>query len=266
MKERPYVGVTGLSSRLEVAKTLYKGFSQTNLSIESERIPMIGFLVSLKTLNRLPTENLRYPNIKILRELWQESKYFAFNTVHYNTQETKALSEQVITIFAQGIYDRDYLQGLQFNMKWPDRHELLKVKRVMPDLKIIISVFGGILKESTPQEVAQKIESYGLLVDYLLLDPSGGHGKTFEAKEVVPYFQSLRDKFPNLALGVAGGFTGENVGSRVRELILELGITDFSIDAEGGLRDKVSPKYGDDLFNLEKTVSYIKAADQAFIR
>ena len=37
---------------------------------------------------------------------------------------------------------------------------------------------------------------------------------------------------------------------------------DFCIDAEGGLRDKLSSDYGDDLINLEKVKGYIQSASR----
>ncbi len=67
---------------------------------------------------------------------------------------------------------------------------------------------------------------------------------------------------PDVTVGFAGGFNGENVEGRLRELVLALFHEDFCIDAEGGLRDKLTGAYGDDLLNRGKVRSYLQEASR----
>ncbi len=65
-------------------------------------------------------------------------------------------------------------------------------------------------------------------------------------------------------MGFGGGFTGENIIPRSSELVKEIGNNGFSLDAEGGLRDKLSEDYGNDLYNPEKVRHYIQQAAKVF--
>ena len=53
---------------------------------------------------------------------------------------------------------------------------------------------------------------------------------------------------------------GSNVKTNCHDLINKCRDFSFSIDAEGGLRDKLSEKYGDDLLNMNKVREYIQSA------
>lgn len=66
MVSKPYVGVTGLTTREEVESTI-REFEQAGYTLNSGHLPMIGFLVSQKTLHGEPTSNRRYPKIEDLK-------------------------------------------------------------------------------------------------------------------------------------------------------------------------------------------------------
>ena len=55
--EKSYIGITGPINNKEV-NDIIREFSYAKYSESSKHIPMLGFLVSYKTLNNLPTKNI----------------------------------------------------------------------------------------------------------------------------------------------------------------------------------------------------------------
>ena len=45
----------------------------------------------------------------------------------------------------------------------------------------------------------------------------------------------------------------------LKEILQQIGESDFCIDAEGGLRDKITSAYGDDLLNIDKVRGYLQS-------
>src|SRR3989344_2655215 len=101
MNARPYVGVTGAVSRKEV-REICTEFSKVGYSDKSQHIPMLGFLVSYKTLNR-EAGNRRYPHMASLLSLLEVANEDVLTMIHYNSKEMPTLYEQVARIF-DGMY------------------------------------------------------------------------------------------------------------------------------------------------------------------
>lgn len=262
MVEKPYIGVTGATTREEVnhlVRVFYEKGRQT-----TEHQPMIGFLVSYKTLNGQETLNRRYPRFESIPSLLKEDHFDSFTTIHYNSKELTSLADQVKKIFKEQIYEENLCRGIQLNIPWPPIEELTKIKRELPDLKIIMQLSHSCLDES-PVEVATKVKNYGELIDYVLIDPSGGKGKSFEIAKIKPYYNEIKSYNPELIIGFAGGFTGENAFGRIKEIISLTGEKNFSIDAESGLRDQITTDYGNDVYNKGKVENYIKETRRAFL-
>lgn len=264
MPERPYIGVTGPVASQEVGH-LVTTFKSNGISLETDHQPMIGFLVSYKTLNGQEVTNRRYPAFRSISSLLEATGLYAFNTIHYNSRELSDLGDQIKAIFTGQLYDDKLCRGLQLNIPWPPIDEIVSAKRALPDLKIIMQLSQRSLEGKSPREVAELLAGYGTLIDYALIDLSGGRAAVFQPEDSLPYYLAAREQLPNLAVGLAGGFTGENVAERCKRIIEVIGTRDFSIDAEGGLRDKVTEQYGDDIYNPEKVESYIKAAGEVLI-
>jgi hypothetical protein len=264
MIERPYIGVTGATTTGEF-EHLVSSFRTNGITKETVHQPMIGILVSQKTLNGQEVSNRRYPHFRDIATLLTATETYSFNAIHYNSRQMDDLSDQIKGVFVGGIYEDGLCKGLQLNIPWPPVGELISVKRALPDLKIIMQLSEKSLEGLTPEETAKLVGKYGDLVDYALIDLSGGRGTVFQPQEVVPYYLELRENLPNLSVGFAGGFTGENVEERCRQITDLVGTMSFSIDAEGGLRDKVTDEYGDDIYNPEKVAVYIKAAGEVLI-
>ncbi len=258
MNGKPYVGVTG-PTKVEEVEAIVGGFDNSNYSMTSLHIPMIGFLASYKTLNREPTQNRRYPKITELSELINVAHKKTFTMIHYNSREQQTLAEQLEKLF-DGIYQDNLCRAVQLNIVYPDLYQLEVIKKRMPDLQIVFQASRRVLEENSLETISQKIKKYESFIDYVLIDPSGGKGKEFDLEKSVQVYGELKEKIPKATIGFAGGFIGENVIPRVTTLMKTIHNSDFCIDAEGGLRDKISDVYGDDLFNAKKVGKYIGAA------
>lgn len=268
--ERPYIGVTGAAT-VQETRHLVKAFEENGLSSGTSHLPMAGFLVSFKTLNGLQVLNRRYPPFGSLISLLEATEGYPFNTIHYNTSQTSDLKDQILRIFAGPVYQQGLCRGLQLNITWPPVSEIESIKGSLPDLKVIMqlskkSMRGFDEEMLEPEQLAEKLIPYSQFIDYVLIDPSGGRGQPFYDTDILPYYFTLRQQFPGLSVGFAGGFTGVNVAKRCGMIIGQIGTENFSIDAEGGLRDKLTSRYGDDLYNPYKVENYIKGATRVFLK
>ena len=262
MTLKTYIGITGPTSKQEVNLILNE-FQKTGFTLNSQHIPMLGFLVSYKTLNNIPTENKRYPLFKNLHPLLEQANNQIFTTIHYNTKDKDNLVNEVSRVF-DGIYQDNLCRGIQLNIVWPSIKAVEQIKNKFPDMKIIFQANHKGLSSGNPSEVASEIKQYHKSIDYILIDPSAGKGQEFDIDNSVEIYQRLRDQIPNLSIGFAGGFKGENIESRLQTISNKIQTQDFSIDAEGGLRDKLSSAYGDDLLNVQKVRNYLQNASKVF--
>lgn len=263
MKENPYIGITGPTTRQEVDHIL-DTFEANGFNREQGHEPMIGFLVALKSLKENSMANRRYPDFSNLPSLLEATGGYTFNTIHYNSRELSTLGDQLVGVFSQGVYEEDLSRAVQVNIPWPPIAELRRAKAKLPDLKFIIQLSCSALRDRSPREVADLLATYGELANYTLIDPSGGQGIPFEPETVLPYYEAIKDKLPDLTVGLAGGFSGENVVERVNQIVGLIGTDQFSIDAEGALRDKVTDTFGDDIYNPKKVELFVAEAAQVF--
>jgi len=145
------------------------------------------------------------------------------------------------------------LYGLQLNIPWPRVEEIEKIKENYPELKIIFQASKDVLNSGSTSLVIERISDYKSLIDYVLIDPSGGNSLDFNEKFSCNFYKELLKKMPKLKIGFAGGLNGESVFLKMKSLEKTLGKIDFCIDAEGGLRDKLFPAYGDGLSKYRKS-------------
>lgn len=259
MISKPYVGITG-PVNVQETKDICKEFSEAGYSMLSSHIPMLGFLVSYKTLNKQPTQNRRYPQANSLPELLRATNGQVLTMVHYNSKEINTLSNQVAQIF-NGIYNDGLCSAVQLNIEWPDIGQVSKIKEQHPDMQIVFQASHKAMDGKTPNQITKGIQEYGNSINYVLIDPSGGRGMPFDLESSVAIYSELRSQCSDLTIGFAGGFTGDNVANQVKKILQRVDPENsFCIDAEGGLRDKLSPEYGDDLLNISKVRSYLKSA------
>lgn len=248
-ENRPYISVTGVTN-LQEANVLAETFSRC-LPPSFTHQGAVGYLVTLRTL---------YPDVLQLPTLLAQTGNIVLNTIHYSTRTSEGLSGQVKKLFGLGnIYHDKLCQALQLNVRWPDVNQVEEIKTALPELRIILPLSPWILRRQTREEIADRVGDYGDLLDFILIDPSGGKGTTFEASWVAPYYRLLKYYFPEKQIIVAGGFNEANVPLRLALITRALMSGEFGIDAESGLRDRsTGDHYGK--LSLTKAVRYIEAA------
>ncbi len=257
MTAKTYVGITG-PVNIQETDDICREFSEAGYSMASPHIPMLGFLVSYKTLNGQSTQNRRYPHLNTLPDLLRVTDGKVLTMIHYNSKEIDTLSNQVDQVF-NGIYENGLCRAIQLNIVWPEISQVVRIKERYPDMQIVFQASHKVMDGKTSSQIAQGIRDYGDLINYVLIDPSGGRGIPFDLGSSVALYLELRERCSDLTIGFAGGFTGKNVVPRVSKIFEKLGESVFCIDAEGGLRDKITSTYGDDLLNVKKVREYIQS-------
>ncbi len=244
---------------VEETHVICREFLRAGYTMEESHIPMLGFLASYKTLQGEPTPNRRYFLIGELSGLLDATDRRVFTMIHYNSKEIETLADQVAELF-NGIYEADLCRAIQLNIVWPDITQVAQIKRQHPEMDIVFQASHKAMEGKTPTQIAEGVKAYGDLLRYVLIDPSGGRGIPFDLDSSLAIYAELRERCPNLIIGFAGGFSGENVGKRVQDILQQVDTDTFCIDAEGGLRDKVTEAYGDDLLNINKVRGYLQEA------
>ncbi|MBU1623370.1 MAG: hypothetical protein KJ597_07400, partial [Nanoarchaeota archaeon] len=209
---KPYLGITG-PVNINETRAICKEFSEVGFSMEGIHIPMLGFLVSYKTLNQKTTENKRYPPVNTLPELLQATEGKVLTMIHYNSREA-SLSNQVAQVF-DGIYENGLCRAIQLNIVWPEIGQVARIKEQHPEMQIVFQASHKAMDGKNLIQIAQGIKAYGDSLSYVLIDPSGGRGIPFDLESSVAIYLELREKCPDLTIGFAGGFTGENVAPRL---------------------------------------------------
>jgi phosphoribosylanthranilate isomerase len=225
--------------------------------MESPHIPMVGFLVSHKTLNGEFVRNKRYPPVSLLPYMMRESRGKVLNMIHYNSRKVDSLSEQVSKLF-DGIYENRLCQAIQLNIHWPDIRQVKKIKDKYPDMRIVFQSSAEAMRGSTPREIARGIARYEDLLSYVLIDPSGGRGDLFDSESSVALYSELKDKCPDLTVGFAGGLNGDNATRELERIVSRVG-GDICVDVESGVRIPISSIYGDDFLDISKSRKFLEA-------
>ncbi len=238
--KRPYIGITGFTAKDEVAAALSQikaypgGFG--------EYLFMNGVLVSHGTLKGLPHKNpqlqKRYPEASRSGRLFPDSED-VLNLYHYNTPHRQFVPELEKLIQ----YGGAYLDGFQLNLAWPDPRELQKFREAGHAQTIVLQIgkhaFAKV--DNDPKKLTEKIKAeYIDLVDYILLDPSGGWAKELDVDVMRGYIRELYHQLiqERIMIGFAGGITWYNQPKIVVPLVSEF--KGLSMDLEGSVRDKKS--------------------------
>jgi phosphoribosylanthranilate isomerase len=119
---------------------------------------------------------------------------------------------------------------------------------MFPGKKIVLQCGGHALDAvgRSGKDIAEMIKRYNDLIDYVLIDPSGGAGQPFDLNFARECFQHLQ-AIDHIGFGIAGGLHPGNL-HQLHELLKDF--PDFSIDAQGKLRDRA------DNLALEIAMSY----------
>jgi len=247
--KKAYIGVTGFMLAEEVHQAL------SVLPENSDRLLMVGVLASSKTLvgekNKFPN---RYPEVDVIAKIFPKSDK-VLNLIHYNTKDMETLAEQMIKM--TNIAGENF-NGLQLNIKLPNPKVLENHKKLFPNQIFVLPISSGTFEAvgHSAEKLSEKVSEYDGLVDYILLDPSGGYGIPFDPIKAKEYLTVLQEKNSSIMLGAAGGLSPETLN------LIEPLVPDFPqlcIDAEGRLREKET-----DQLIISRTKEYIKGALSLF--
>jgi phosphoribosylanthranilate isomerase len=245
----PYIGVTAFMNRDQVEDALWAIPSNTNRKL------MIGVLASSTTLSELPNKLPgRFPPINSIRDIFIDHP-LAFNVVHYASHARTTIAEQLVRIVALA---PELIHGIQLNMVWPDPDAIALFKKTHPDVQIILQVGTKAFDEigRDKDQLHDRLKTYEHIIDYVLLDDSGGYGKQMDTQFLIELMRKLKASGIDMHIVVAGGLSSSNL-SLLEPIIDEF--PDVSIDAEGNLRD-----HQKDCLDMDLVRKYIVIAEQYF--
>ena len=263
MKLKPYVGITGFKT-VEEVEIISKIYRENGFLGEKEHIPMYGFASSEKRLANPHSGGRQTPSAKDLGKLVRACPEGSLPMIHYFTRDVEGLVDQIEDVFSiDDMYKNGDCRALQLNMAWPKIKDLEKIRNKFPDMQIVLSVNKEAMQDSY-DNIIENTKKYNGIIEYALIDPSGGKGKNYSPIESGVIYSGLEDVLPQATLGFAGGLSGDNLERQLSDLqasYQEPFYSPFSIDAQGKLMDKVD---GNDILNIDKARKYIEAAAKIF--
>ncbi len=246
-KPPPYIGVTGFTHRNQIIAAI------KTIPRRAQYRLMAGILVSSKTMdgqtNRFPA---RYPH-------WEDipgipvSDPRVLNLAHFATKRPERLAEDMDVIMNHAAN----LDGIQLNMAWPDPKQLAEFRIVHDDAVIVLQIgakaFAEVGEKNHQRLAAWLYYTYGSVINYALLDPSGGLGLSLSANLMGEQLLAIEQHNPVFGMGIAGGLKAVALPG-IKGLCKEF--PNISIDAEGGLRTKDSR----DLLDKDQVYGYLMQA------
>ena len=271
---RPYIGIVGITSMFDAiwtAKMVQRVLCKTGYPLHA---PQIGVQVSERSLRGEKNQNRRLPAIEEIYGIFDNALHYhkeIFTVIHFSPKNFLDLESSIDKIFEKmGGYDPKNVRGLQLNKVLtkitPD--QLARIRENYPQLKIIVQMHKEFLTDfpiSVMMHSFSKIEPYG---DYFLIDASGGTGTPMNPRLASFVAKNMLDFCSASKLGFAGGLNGKTVAKSLTEIKRRMGAKmdgiRFSIDAEGGLRDRLGEGYGNDKYNRKKAEAYFTNAVKTF--
>lgn len=227
----PYIGITDFTdfSQVEAMLRVFRKHRKSG----SQRKLHIGVMMSRKTLNDIDTKwSKAFPPKEAIADIFRSDD--VLNCLHYADYDHSTGFKRDL---AQAIrYAGGGIQAVQLDMVWPDAKEVFSgVHASRRQVEVILQVGGVAIEEADndPQAVVRKLEDYEGTIHRVLLDKSMGKGLGMDAEGLLPFARAIRERFPELGLGAAGGL-GPHTMHLVEPLAREF--ADLSIDAQGKLR------------------------------
>jgi hypothetical protein len=231
---RPYIGITGLVSKADTM------FCLKHVPKNPMRQLMVGVLLSSKTINGGQNKYpVRYPHYKSISEIFVNDER-CLNMIHYVTDNKKTLVQQLCDAAEIGGAN---CHGFQLNIVWPEISDLMEAKRLLPNHKFVIQCSSSAMRSiedslnfNTALNLKHMVDIYkdAKVIDYLLIDPSGGRGISFNAPKCIALLKPHLNQ-SNYGIGVAGGLKAQTIHNLIPVLTE---IPQLMWDAEGGLRDE----------------------------
>lgn len=229
---KPYIGVTGFSKPEEVSAAL-DAFPRND-----KRKFMVGVPATYKSLRGIPMKPKwakQTPDPAVIKELFPDDEQ-AVNLVHFSTQEGRENSVLVDMLKIHELAGPNF-HGFQLNVAWPEVKQLNAYRTAVGWSYRIVLQLGQKAVEAaggTAKSTADTLYSYAGVVNDILLDPSGGHGKEFDTSRAREFLYTIAERGWNIGLGAAGGL-GPDTMHLVEPLLAEF--PNLSWDAQGKLRN-----------------------------
>ncbi len=226
----PYIGITDFTERYQVLD-MSQVLSALLLD-ESECLLHVGVMMSYKTLNNIPSRwQTVFPPKERIADIFSSKE--VYNCLHYADYDGIALRENLARAISFG---GDGICAVQLDMVWPDSDEIARgVRDSHKQVEIILQIGKNAFEAvgDTPKGVVRRLGEYEGFIHRVLLDKSMGRGIGMDAQALVPFVLEIREHFPMLGIGVAGGLCAQTI--RVIEPLIKV-LPDLSIDAQGKLR------------------------------
>lgn len=194
----------------------------------------VGVMTSYKLLNNIPTEWSKIaPRKELIEHIFLRTPG-VMNVLHYADYDDMTGTQEIDrALYWAGIY----VDAIQFDMIWPSVALVARAKERSPGVKAILQVGRQALARygNSPLAVSAFLAEYRRsdCLDYVLLDQSGGEGKTLDPRVQLSYLYRIRQDLPDVGLVVAGGL-GPDTMSLIEPLAAEF--KELSCDAQGRLR------------------------------
>jgi hypothetical protein len=227
----PYIGITDFMNFQQVQQML--AVFKTHVPAGSKRKLHVGVMMSYKTLHGLPTKwEKAFPDKdEIAKIFWSDKTY---NCLHYADYDWRPNLWDSITKAL--FYGGCGIHALQLDVIWPEPVQIANgVHASRKNVEVILQVGANALDAvgNDPEQLIKKLSEYDGIIHRILLDKSMGKGVGMDAKVLLPFARAVREAFPKLGIGVAGGLGPETM-SLIEPMIQEF--PDLSIDAQGRLR------------------------------
>lgn len=253
----PYIGITDFTSFEQVTKMLE--LFRRHKPSGSQRVLHIGVMMSFKTLNGIETRwSKAFPLKETIADIFRPNDDDVYYCLHYADYD----HDTKFTDLAQGLeYAGPFVHAIQLDMPWPDPRVVANGVHVSrKQIEVILQVGKNAIEEvnNDPAEVVRRLEDYEGVIHRVLLDKSMGRGLGMDANGLIPFARAIRESFPTLGIGAAGGLGPETI-QLVAPLVAVF--SDLSIDAQGRLRPSGSAL---DLIDWDMAGNYLVKAHQLF--
>lgn len=225
MKTKPYVGITGVTSIVQ--SEAIAGYAELLGWPRTHKV-MVGALASYKGLRGRSANPRQYVGVDQIDSVFVNDRV-CLNLIHYNSR-ANGLFAQLNELLS----DARYVDGVQLNISWPWLDALRRLQsRFYTVITLQISSRAYQMIGGTPTRLVSTLAPYEGLIEYVLIDPSGGTGKDFDSHLAKVMLKTLVDSGLGMKWGIAGGL-GRGKLERLRPLLeIDPGL---SWDAQARLR------------------------------
>ena len=242
--EPSYIGITGFTKLDDIHATTRLA---QRLGYPGERSIMFGYLTSENRVREPTQRGTRSPAVRDLPALVAAAPSWSIPMLHYHTKHPERMRADIDELVtATGA------PAVQLNMPWPDRDDIAALVDKHAGLNVVLQLPARAMDGLTKEQTAERAARYDGLVAYALIDRSGGTGIAFDLEPTAALVRALEDAMPRTTIAVAGGFTPENVGDRLRFLDGHAK-RPYAIDAESGVMT-------DNALDLRKIEIYLARA------